>query len=56
MFLRAEKPLVANCFGMPTYKQKSKPYVEVRLVQSLSVVFLWGRLRHAATFLRGSER
>jgi len=55
MFLRAEKPLVANCFGVPTYKQKSRFYVEVRSVQSLPAVFLQGDLRHAATFSRGSN-
>jgi len=50
MFLRAETPLVDKCFGMPTYKQKPKSYVEVRSAQSFSAVFLRGRLRHAATF------
>ena len=55
MFLRAEKSLVEKCFGMPTYKQKSKPYVEVRSVKSLFAVFLRERLRHAATFSRVTE-
>jgi hypothetical protein len=54
MFRHAETPLVEKCFGMPTYKQKLKSYVEITFVQSLSAVFLRGRLRHAATFSRAS--
>jgi hypothetical protein len=56
MFLRAEMLLVEKCFGMPTYKQKPKPYVEIRLAQGFFAVFLRGGLRHAATFLRGLKQ
>jgi hypothetical protein len=55
MFLRAETLLVEKCFGMPTYKQKPRPYVEVRFSQSFSAVFLQDHLRHAATFSRESK-
>ena len=51
-FLRAEKQLVQKRFGMPTYKQKSRFYVEVRFAGSRLGLFLRGRLRHAATFSR----